>query len=312
MDKLQNLSLSVVIPTFNEEGNIDKLINELSITLKEIDVTEYEVIFVDDGSTDQSLHKIKEHSKSDSRIKYISFSKNFGHQLAVKAGIDFAEKQGVISMDADLQHPVELIPQMIDKWQKGADVVFTKRIDKELPWFKKWSSKLFYKFVNSISQVHLEEGIADFRLLDRKVVLALREFKENNLFIRGIIPSLGFRQEAIEYIPNPRFSGETKYSFSKMIRFALTGITSLSAKPLNFSIYLGLFFAFLAFLYGVYAIYIFSSGHEAIPGWTSIIASIVLIGGIQLIMIGIIGVYLGKLFAQSKQRPNYIIGEKNF
>jgi len=312
MDKLQSLSLSVVIPTFNEEGNIDKLIDELSITLKEIHVSEYEVIFVDDGSTDQSLHKIKQHSKSDSRIKYISFSKNFGHQLAVKAGIDFAEKQGVISMDADLQHPVELIPKMVEKWKKGAEVVFTKRIDKKLPWFKKWTSKLFYKLVNSISQVHLEEGIADFRLLDRKVVLALREFNESNLFIRGIIPSLGFRQEAIEYIPNPRFSGETKYSFSKMLRFALTGITSLSAKPLYFSIYLGLFFAFLAFLYGVYAIYIFSFGHEAIPGWTSIIASIVLIGGIQLIMIGIIGVYLGKLFAQSKQRPNYIIGEKNF
>ena len=200
---------------------------------------------------------------------------------------------------------------MIEKWKNGAEVVYTKRKDVSLPWFKRTTSKLFYRIINTLSQIKLEDGVADFRLLDQKVINALRAYKESNLFIRGLIPALGFKQESIDYTPHKRFAGETKYSFSKMIRFALTGITSLSAKPLYFSIYFGVFFAMLAFIYGLYAIYIFAFGHEAIPGWTSIIASILLIGGIQLIMIGIIGIYLGKVFAQSKGRPNYIIAEKN-
>jgi dolichol-phosphate mannosyltransferase len=200
---------------------------------------------------------------------------------------------------------------MIEKWKNGAEVVYTKRKDVSLPWFKRTTSKLFYRIINTLSQIKLEDGVADFRLLDQKVIHALRAYKESNLFIRGLIPALGFKQESIDYTPHKRFAGETKYSFSKMIRFALTGITSLSAKPLYFSIYFGVFFAMLAFIYGLYAIYIFAFGHEAIPGWTSIIASILLIGGIQLIMIGIIGIYLGKVFAQSKGRPNYIIAEKN-
>jgi dolichol-phosphate mannosyltransferase len=165
--------------------------------------------------------------------------------------------------------------------------------------------------VNYLSETKLEEGTADFRLLDRTVVEALKSFKENNLFYRGIIPGLGFSQIGIEYTPQERFSGETKYTFSKMVRFALTGITSSSAKPLYFSIYLGVFLAFLSFLYGMYAIYISLFTEKAIAGWTSLIASILFIGGIQLIMIGIVGIYLGKLFSESKNRPNYIIEETN-
>tara|TARA_B100001287_G_scaffold197138_1_gene166794 strand:- start:19745 stop:20692 length:948 start_codon:yes stop_codon:yes gene_type:complete len=311
MDVSTKNTLSIVIPTFNEEGNIELLCNKLRETLNAIKLKEVEFIFVDDGSHDDSLEIIKRLSMNDTRVKYISFSRNFGHQLALKAGLDHARFKGVISLDADLQHPVELIPKMIEKWRLGIDVVYSKRIDKTLPWFKRISSKLFYRIVNSLSQIKLEDGVADFRLLDQKVIHALSKFNETNLFIRGIIPSLGFRQEAIEYIPNKRHTGKTKYSLSKMLRFALTGITSLSAKPLYFSIYFGVFFALLAFIYGLYAIYIFTFGNETVPGWTSIIASILLIGGIQLIMIGIIGVYLGKVFAQSKGRPNYIIAEKN-
>ena len=199
---------------------------------------------------------------------------------------------------------------MIEKWRFGADVVYSKRIDKSLSWFKRISSKLFYRVVNLLSQIKLEDGVTDFRLLDEKVIKALLKYKETNLFIRGIISSIGFNQVAIEYTPNKRHAGETKYSFYLMLRFALSGITSLSAKPLCFSIYFGVFFAFLAFIYSLYAIYIFAFGNGAIPGWNSIIASILLIGGIQLIMIGIIGIYLGKVFAQSKGRPNYIISDK--
>lgn len=311
MDHSIKSSLSVVIPTFNEEGNIELLYTKLKETIAPLGLEAVEYIFVDDGSHDRSLEIIKKLAHEDAQVKYLSFSRNFGHQLALKAGLDHAHFQGVVSLDADLQHPVELIPEMIRKWKLGAAVVYSKRKDQGLPWFKRTSSKLFYRLVNSLSQVKLEDGVADFRLLDQKVIIALREYKESNLFIRGIIPSLGFKQEAIEYIPNERFAGETKYSFSKMIRFALTGITSLSAKPLYFSIYFGLFFAMLAFVYSVYAIYVFAFGYETVPGWTSIIASILLIGGLQLIMIGIIGVYLGKVFAQSKQRPHYIVEEQN-
>ena len=311
MNPLIKNTLSIVIPTFNEEGNIEILHSKLIETLTPLELDEFEFIFVDDGSQDRSLEIVKKLSIDDPRVKYISFSRNFGHQPALKAGLDHAQFAGVVSLDADLQHPVELIPQMIEKWKNGAEVVYTKRKDVSLPWFKRTTSKLFYRIINTLSQIKLEDGVADFRLLDQRVIHALRAYKESNLFIRGLIPALGFKQESIDYTPHKRFAGETKYSFSKMIRFALTGITSLSAKPLYFSIYFGVFFAMLAFIYGLYAIYIFAFGHEAIPGWTSIIASILLIGGIQLIMIGIIGIYLGKVFAQSKGRPNYIIAEKN-
>ncbi len=311
MNPLIKNTLSIVIPTFNEEGNIEILYSKLIETLTPLELDEFEFIFVDDGSQDRSLEIVKKLAIDDPRVKYISFSRNFGHQPALKAGLDHAQFAGVVSLDADLQHPVELIPEMIEKWKNGAEVVYTKRKDVSLPWFKRTTSKLFYRIINTLSQIKLEDGVADFRLLDQKVIHALRAYKESNLFIRGLIPALGFRQESIDYTPHKRFAGETKYSFSKMLRFALTGLTSLSAKPLYFSIYFGVFFAMLAFIYGLYAIYVFAFGHEAIPGWTSIIASILLIGGIQLIMIGIIGIYLGKVFAQSKGRPNYIIAEKN-
>jgi dolichol-phosphate mannosyltransferase len=311
MNPLIKNTLSIVIPTFNEEGNIEILHSKLIETLTPLELDEFEFIFVDDGSQDRSLEIVKKLSIDDPRVKYISFSRNFGHQPALKAGLDHAQFAGVVSLDADLQHPVELIPEMIEKWKNGAEVVYTKRKDVSLPWFKRTTSKLFYRIINTLSQIKLEDGVADFRLLDQKVIHALRAYKESNLFIRGLIPALGFKQESIDYTPHKRFAGETKYSFSKMIRFALTGITSLSAKPLYFSIYFGVFFAMLAFIYGLYAIYVFAFCHETIPGWTSIIASILLIGGIQLIMIGIIGIYLGKVFAQSKGRPNYIIAEKN-
>lgn len=303
--------ISIVIPTFNEEGNIEVLYSQLKAVLLQLSITNFEIIYVNDGSSDDSLEKIKILSQKDERVKFISFSRNFGHQNALKAGLDHAQGDAVISMDADLQHPPLLISEMIRLWQDGNQVVYSIRKDgKELSFFKKTTSKLFYKLVNYLSDTKLEEGTADFRLLDKKVVKSLRQFNESNLFFRGIIPTLGFKQIGIPYLPQERFSGTTKYSFSKMLKFALTGITSSSAKPLYFSIYLGLFFAAIAFIYGIYAIYISIFTNDAVHGWTSLIASILFIGGLQLIMMGIVGVYLGKLFTQSKNRPNYIIDEK--
>jgi dolichol-phosphate mannosyltransferase len=304
--------ISIVIPTYCEEGNIVELYEQLQLELSKIDVQSFEIIYVNDGSHDDSLRNIKELTTKDERVKFIHFSRNFGHQNALRAGLDFAKGDAVISMDADLQHPPELISTLIEHWRAGNKVVYTKRKDtNDLSFFKKLTSKMFYKLVNYLSETKLEEGTADFRLLDRSVVEALKNFNENNLFYRGIIPGLGFKQHGLEYIPNERFSGNTKYTFSKMVRFALTGITSSSAKPLYFSIYLGAFLALCSFFYALYAIYVSIFTTEAVAGWTSTIASILFIGGIQLMMLGIVGIYLGKLFSESKKRPNYIIEESN-
>ena len=208
-----------------------------------IHVSEFEFIFVDDGSSDQSLINIRDLRTADKRVKFIQLSRNFGHQNALKAGLDYAQGAAVISMDADLQHPPELIPALFEKWQAGFEVVYTIRKDNQkVSCFKQATSKGFYRLTNKLAEIPMEEGTADFRLLDRKVVEALRKYTESHLFLRGIIPTLGFKQIGLPYVPHARVSGQTKYSFSKMLRFALTGITSSSAKPLYFSIYAGLFF----------------------------------------------------------------------
>jgi len=308
MNPAHRIELSLVIPTFNEEGNVQRLYQEIRAVLAQLQLDHYEFIFIDDGSSDASLHNIEALRAQDPKVHYLQFSRNFGHQHALKAGLDHARGAAVISLDADLQHPPALIADMLHHWRNGAEVVYTRRQDKQnVGFFKKMSAKAFYWLANRLSEVPIEEGTADFRLLDRKVVDAIKSFKESHLFLRGLIPTLGFKQVALDYEAAARHSGQSKYSFGKMLRFAINGITSSSAKPLYFSIYLGLFFAFLAFVYGCYAIYIAVFTNAAITGWTSLIASVLFIGGIQMILIGIVGIYLGKLFVQSKQRPNYII-----
>jgi dolichol-phosphate mannosyltransferase len=310
--KPEHIELSVIIPTFNEEGNIALLIQRLDQTMLQMGCSHHEYIFIDDGSTDHSLQNIKTARKQNSSVNFLQFSKNFGHQYALKAGLDYARGAAVVSLDADLQHPPELISEMYQRWKNGAEVVYTRRQDeKSIGFFKRKSAKVFYWLANRLSEVPIEEGTADFRLLDRKVVNAIKSYKESDLFLRGLIPTLGFKQEGLDYTPAKRHSGQTKYSFSKMFQFAINGITSSSAKPLYLSIYLGLFFALLAFVYGCYAVYIALFTNEAITGWTSLIASVLFIGGIQMILIGIVGIYLGKLFVQSKQRPTYIIKENS-
>jgi dolichol-phosphate mannosyltransferase len=308
MNMQRRTELSLVIPTFNEEGNVQRLYEQIKVVLDQLHIDAYEVIFIDDGSSDASLIRIEELRAKDPNVHFLQFSRNFGHQHALKAGLDHARGAAVISLDADLQHPPALIAEMVGHWRAGAEVVYTRRQDKQnIGFFKKLSAKAFYWLANKLSEVPIEEGTADFRLLDRKVVNAIKSFKESHLFLRGLIPTLGFKQVAIDYEPAARFSGKSKYSFAKMLHFAINGITSSSAKPLYFSIYLGLFFAFLAFVYGCYAIYIAVFTNAAITGWASLIASVLFIGGIQMILIGIVGIYLGKLFVQSKQRPTYII-----
>ena len=307
---MKKFSVSIVIPCFNEKDNISLLYNGLCDVLKSY--PDHELIFVDDGSTDGSLGIIQELAQHHAEVRFISFSRNFGHQNALKAGLDHATGDCVITMDADMQHPPAIIPLLIDQWQEGYEVVNTIRSEQEsLSAAKKLTSGLFYRLINRLSSVDIQQGAADFRLLDRKVVEALRGFNENYLFLRGLIPWIGFRQTSIAYKPSERHAGTTKYSPVRMLRFALNGITSFSTKPLYLSIGFGTVIAGLAFLYGIYALYMYIFTDATMPGWTSIAASVLFIGGIQLIMLGIIGGYLGKLFIENKRRPNYIIRQKN-
>lgn len=302
--------ISVVIPAFDEEGSLHTLTGKLEPLLSTY--RDYEILVVDDGSRDGTLTVLKELHNNNPRIRYISLSRNFGHQNALKAGLDHARGDCVITMDADLQHPPELIPQLVEKWQQGNDIVYTiRKDDKKLGFLKRLTSRFFYRLMNRISDIHIREGAADFRLLDRSVVEVLKDIKEYYLFYRGMTSWLGFRQCAVEFAPAERFAGETKYSYRRMLGFALTGITSFSLKPLRLSVMLGVLFAMLAFLYGIYALVMKFFTDATIPGWTSVLASVLFIGGIQLIVLGIIAEYVGKLFMESKRRPHYIVREKS-
>jgi dolichol-phosphate mannosyltransferase len=263
---------------------------------------------VNDGSNDETLEEIKELRKKNSNIDYISFSRNFGHQQAIKAGIDHANADAVITMDADLQHPPELIPEFIEFWENGYDIINSKHCNSEKQsYLKKITSKSFYTLLNLLSYVKIESGTADFRLIDKKVLKQLRRLNEQNLFIRGIIPWIGFKQYTLKYSPGERKFGKTKYTVRKMCSLAINGITSFSIKPLRISIFFGLVLSIIAIIYMMYALYIGLFTDKAIKGWTSVIVSVLFIGGLQLLMLGIIGEYLGKLFLENKKRPNYII-----
>lgn len=304
--------ICIIVPCFNEEGNIELLNQKLQeiISSANPNQNEFEILFVNDGSHDNTLLKIKALQKDNRNIKYISLTRNFGHQNAIKAGIDKTNADAVITMDADMQHPPAIIIKMIEYWEKGFEIVNTKRLDtKKQNWFKKKSSSFFYRILNYLSYVRIEPGTADFRLLDKKVIEELKNWNEQNLFYRGILPWLGFKQHTITYQPDERYTGKSKYTFKKMISFALSGVTSFSIRPLRLSILIGVLLSLLSVTYMIYAIYISIFTDKAIAGWASVIVSILFIGGLQLLILGIIGEYLGKLYIENKGRPNYIIDE---
>jgi len=302
--------ISVVVPCFNEEDSLATFNQTLIQALP--DKYQYEIIYVNDGSSDHTFQIILDLAKKNQQIKYISFSRNFGHQNALKAGYDYASGECAISLDADLQHPPTVIPELISKWEEGFEIVNTIRHDHEsISFAKKISSGIFYQIMRKLSDVNIENGMADFRLIDKKVLKQLKLFHENFLFFRGMIPWMGFKQAVVPFKANERFAGTTKYTFNKMVKFATTGVTAFSVKPLRISIYLGSVIALIAFLYGSFAAYVHLFTDKAITGWTSVIISVLFVGGINLLMLGIIGEYLGKLFIENKRRPNYLISETN-
>lgn len=304
---LSNYLVSIIIPVYNEEENILPLLTAIKGVMSNI---RYEVIFVDDASNDFTLDILRTLSRENANlIRYISLTRNFGHQNALKKGLFYATGDCAITMDGDMQHPPSLLPLMLKEWQNGFKVVAAKRKKTEnLTLFKKLTSFVFYKLANLLSDVSVPEGVADFRLLDRVVIDHLNNLREVPLFIRGVVAWLGFDQKIIEYNQPERFAGHSKYTIRKMFSLALAGITSFSVKPLRISMTLGSFFSVIAFLYGFYAIAMHLRG-VTLAGWTSVLVSVVFMGGIQLISLGIIGEYIGKIHLQVKDRPSSIVKE---
>jgi dolichol-phosphate mannosyltransferase len=306
--------ISIVIPAHNEEGNVALVYQKIKKVFDGLERYRFEIIFVNDGSRDNTQQKLEELSEQFEEVKFIEFSRNFGHQPAVKAGMDNASGNAVISMDGDLQHPPELIPEMIKKWEEGYDIVFTiRKYPKEISLFKRKTSDFFYKMLSGLSDVDLTKGGgSDFRLMDAGAVEVMKNLNEDDLFLRGLTSWMGFKQIGISFTANERLSGKSSYNLKKMVTFAFTGITAFSVKPLYIAAYLGFLFSGLSVIgYAAYVIHSFITKTE-ISGWASLIMTIVFFGGLQLIILGIIGMYLGKIFKQVKQRPNYIIKSKNF
>ena len=302
--------VSIVIPAHNEEENIIVIIDRIEKVFVELAYA-FEILVVDDGGTDKTLEVIEELARTRQNFFYIEFSRNFGHQPALKAGLDFAKGDCVISLDADLQHPPEMFKQMLEKWEQGYEVVYTRRKeDKRQSFRKRKTSTYFYKLLNSLSSIEIEPGTADFRLLDRRVVDVFKGFKENDLFVRGMVKWLGFKQFGIDYIPEERFAGASKYNLKRMMSLAIRGVTSLSTKPLHIAVYIGFFFSFISLLYIPYVIYAIYMG-ISVNGWASLITTVAFFGGLQLMILGIIGIYIGKMFMQTKNRPTYIIRSSN-
>jgi polyisoprenyl-phosphate glycosyltransferase len=303
--------LSVVIPIYNEEENIPSLVSRLRTVLERLGVS-YEMIFINDGSRDNSVHLIRMLAAQDARVKYIDFSRNFGHQVAVTAGIDAARGASLVIIDADLQDPPELIIDLHHKLREGYNVVYAKRKSRQGEnFFKRFTAKLFYRTLSRITNIDIPLDTGDFRIIDRKVIDVLKKMPEQQKFLRGQIAWIGFRQTFVEYDRHERNAGTTGYTLKKMLRLALDGVTSFSNFPLKFATAAGFLvsgFSFILMLYALYSRFI-SKNYE--PGWTSLMLVILFIGGIQLIGIGIIGEYLSRVSANVRGRPLYIISESN-
>lgn len=296
--------IDIIIPVYNEEQNIPVLCNKLL----ELKLPFHKIILVNDGSSDNSLAVCKELHVKNSLIEYISFSRNFGHQAALKAGYDYADADCVVTMDGDMQHPVEMIETLIAKWLEGYDVVNTIRNDREeKKLFKKYSSLSYYKLLSLCTSVDIKQGTADFRLLDRKVVEICKKLGESPIFWRGIIPWLGFKQAYIEYTPQKRLYGTSKYNLKKMINLAWSGISSFSLLPLRIATFLGVMQIISSIFYIMYVLIMYALS-DVEPGWSSMMIVLLLTSGFQMCFLGILGEYVGKVFMSGKNRPNYIVG----
>ena len=304
------MKINIIIPCYNEEEVLNTLYERINNVSKKLQNHECEFIFVNDGSKDKTEQIIEELNKKDSRVKLFSFSRNFGHQAAVSCGIHNSKWDIAIIIDADLQDPPEIIPDMIKEYEKTkTPIIYGKRVSRKgESIFKKLTASLFYRFINLLSEVKFPVDTGDFRLIDKNVIEAYKSFSENPKYIRGLISWTGFEQRAFEYERDARVAGNTKYTFKKMLKLAVTGILSFSVKPLRISLLFGILAIFIAigFSVRVFYLYLFDS-QELVKGWASIIITILFVGGVQLISLSVISEYLANIFNEMKKRPEYII-----
>jgi len=303
--------VSVAFPVFNEAENLEMLHAEVTRALETTGLA-FELIFVDNGSTDASLSIIKRLSETDPRVEFVSLSRNFGHQGALLAGISHAQGEAVITMDADLQHPSALLPEMVRLWQEGFEVVFTRKRRYPVHGMRLRQVKLFYWLMSKWSGLDLSFGQSDFRLLDRKVFEVFLRMPEARKFLRGLVEWVGFRQTGLEYDPLPRHAGESKFPFRALVSFAVDGIISFSLLPLRWSLGLGFIVASMSFVYGIAMVVMGLLNYAGMsvplpPGWATLVVSILFLSGIQLIAIGMLGEYVGRIFEQTKGRPEFIV-----
>lgn len=307
----KEIDISVIIPIYNEQQVINELYTRIQKTVSQISEN-YELIFVNDGSKDHSLFELLKLSKEDNRVFYINFSRNFGHQIAVTAGLDACSGNAVVIIDGDLQDPPELIKELYEKHREGFEVVYARRNERKgESFFKKITAKLFYRTLKRLTTIDIPLDTGDFRLIDKKVVYYLKQMPEQNKFLRGQIAWLGFRQSEVLFNRDERKHGKTGYSFSKMMNFAMDGITSFSDKPLQLVTKIGFSISFVSFVIILYAFYSHYILNQTITGWTSLIISSMFIGGVQLISIGIIGEYIGRINKNVLKRPMYIVEKSN-
>lgn len=305
-------SLTVVCPVFNEEEGIRAFFERTSIALEGITPTvDWRILFVDDGSIDRSAEILRELAAENARVSVLSFSRNFGHQIAITAGTDHATGDAVVVIDSDLQDPPEVIADMVKLWREGNDVVYGKRMSRAgESTFKRATAAAFYRVLNRLSDVEMPLDVGDFRLMDRQVVDALKQVREGNRYMRGLVTWVGFRQCACPYQRDERFAGETKYPLRKMLTFAADGIASFSTKPLRLATQLGAFVTIGSFLWATGILLSkLANPESALPGFASLMVVTLFLGGVQLLSVGLVGQYLGRTYSESKRRPLYFVAE---
>ena len=303
-------TISILIPAYNEEAVLDKLFVRLSNLANQVKNYQFEFLFVNDGSKDKTLDIIKDYAERDSRVSYINFSRNFGKEIGMIAGFDYVKGDATVVIDADLQDPPELIPEMIKLWEEGYDDVYAKRRSREgETWFKKFTSKMYYRTLQSVTRIPIQEDTGDFRLLDRRVVEALKQFRESQRNTKAMFSWVGFHKKEILYDRDPRAAGETKWNYKKLVDLAIDGITSFTTAPLRISTYVGILVSIFAFIYLLYLVIRTVFFGSDLAGYPSMMAVILFLGGVQLVSLGIIGEYIGRIFNETKQRPLYLIEE---
>ncbi len=303
------IELSVVIPVYNEEEVLPECHQRVKAALEALDLV-YEIVFVNDGSSDSSVEILRAFAERDRRVGVVLLSRNFGHQIAITAGLDHARGAAVVVMDADLQDPPEVLGKMVERWREGFDVVYGVRARREgESVFKTTTASLFYRLIHALAAVDIPRDAGDFRLMSRRAVDALQQIEERHRFVRGLVTWIGFRQTGIDYVREPRSAGTTKYPLRKMVIFAFDAIVSFSSAPLRVATALGLFSSLAAFSYAAFAVWARLFTGRVVSGWTSMVIVVAFLGGVQLLSLGVIGEYLGRIYNEAKARPLYFVDE---